>query len=161
MINQNIDICYTSNNTIVLFLQDVAAIHFCSFTALLTNYDLGSIVYFSGLLHIICYLTNITHVYYSKNKKTIVYGNNEDYNKFVYFQYICIIIPNGVDIFLIITNSLGTAYSIHGMYISVLLVLLFIVNPLYDLTHIAFHIGLIIQGICCAQCNIYSIQNNI
>ena len=157
LINQHKYVCYTSADTFFLFLQDIGAIHFCSFTALLTNYGVADIVYLSAGLHTICYFINLAHLYYSKNTTTITYGNT-GYNMFVSLQYLCIILPNSLDIILIVANSFDSAYSIHGLYISILLLLIFIVNPLYDLTHILFHICLIIQCICCSKCNMYVMQ---
>jgi hypothetical protein len=160
LIDMSKDICYTSSDTIGLFLRDIGAIHLNSFLALLTNYDWNNIVYFSLFLHIAFYMTNIIHIYYSKYTKTIIYGNNVHYSVFVSFQYYCIFLPNGIDVILIIFNSLGTVYSIHGIYISLFLMLLFITNPLYDLTHVALHLSIIFQTYCSAQCNIYSIKMN-
>ena len=159
IVNQYKLICYTSSKTIALFLQDIGAIHFCSFMALLTNYGFTPIVYFSAFLHINFYFANIVHLLTSKNSKTIIYGNNENYNKFISFQYFCIILPNSLDIVLIVVNSVGSGFSMHGTYLSILILLLFIVNPLFDLTHILFHICLILQCICCAKCNMYVLQN--
>jgi hypothetical protein len=154
------ELCYTSQETIFLFLQVVGCIHLYSFLVLLTNYDFINIVYISAFLHVVFYSINIAHIYYLYNTKKNLYKNNNHYNIFILIQYLFIGLPCILDLFLITLNSINSEYSIHGIYITFLMVLFCLTKPFYDLTHVAFHICLIIQAYCCTNCNIYSIQHN-
>ena len=160
-IDTNKELVYTSDDTITLFLQDIGSIHIRSFFAILTNYHFCNIVTFSCVFHASFYLMNILHIYYLKiTKKQIVSSDVIKYNLFTCIQYLCLMIPCGYDIIMICLNSRGSIYSIHGFYISIFMGLLFIINPLYDMTHIIFHICLILHSICCSYCNMYTIRRD-
>jgi hypothetical protein len=159
LIDKNDEINYTDNNTVTLFLQKIGSIHLKSFLAILTNFNFCNIVYLSAFLHTSFYLMNIAHINYIKTFYIIKKDDNPQYNLFILFQYSCLIIPSGLDIILIYLNSIDSVYSIHGFYTSILILMIFIVNPLYDLTHVAFHICLIMQIYFCTKCNMYVISN--
>ena len=160
LINKEKEIVYTADETIQPFLQDVGSIHLRSFLAILTNYNFCNIVYISAGLHISFYLMNICHIYYLQRVHRIT-KNNSNYNLFILFQYSCLIIPCEFDIILICLNSIDSVYSIHGIYTSIFMFLLFIINPLYDLSHVVLHICLILNTYICSNCNVYTIHNEL
>jgi len=148
---------YIHSDIIVPFLTDIAGIHINGFCSLVTNYFanpfFSSVVFISLNMHIVCYTSNIIHVFYTKQeKKELPY--NESGN-FVLMQYIFVGIPIVYDICMICWNSMASGYSDDGMYVLILMGYLFYVYPFYDLTHIAFHACLLVHAYLCAKCNLY------
>ena len=158
LIAKNKPFFYTADDTITFFLQDIGAIHLRSFLAVLTQFNFGASVYLSAAVHYFFYILNICHNYYLQGYFRIT-KESPVYNLFILFQYFCLIIPCELDIILICWNVRDSVYSIHGMYSSVLMFLIFILNPFYDLSHVAFHLCLILNTYICANCNIYAIAN--
>jgi len=151
------EVNYIHSDIIVPFLTDIAGIHVNSFCSLLTNYfdiSMSSPVVFISLnAHIVCYTSNILHVYYTKyNKNELPY--NESGN-FVLMQYLFVGIPTIYDICMICWNSADSGYSDDGIYVLFIMGYLFYIYPFRDLTHIAFHMCLLIHAYLCAKCNMY------
>jgi len=158
LIAKNKPFFYTADDTITFFLQDIGAIHLRSFLAVLTQFNFGASVYLSAAVHYLFYILNICQIYYLQGYFRIT-KESPVYNLFILFQYFCLIIPCELDIILICWNVRDSVYSIHGMYSSVLMFLIFIINPFYDLSHVAFHLCLILNTYICANCNKYAIAN--
>lgn len=162
-LEKNKEIEYISSDITIPYLQDIGSIHFCSFTAILTNFmvNMPSVVQYSMYSHIIFYTIGILNIVYKKYKnRKIFYGDGVQYNNFIKFQYICVMTPTAIDIISICINTFDIVESIHSFYITVMMGILFTIMPFYELSHIWFHIYLMIHTYMCVHCNMYSIKRD-
>jgi hypothetical protein len=132
-----------NKDNIILFINDTIAIQLRSFLTILTNYynskDLFFILFLSGIFHI----SSIYHCII--NILELFINNDKNKNTFFSLHYIFSGIPIALDIFLLCINS-PIEISIPFLLLNITIALLFIVDPFYKLTHVAFHILLIIQN---------------
>jgi hypothetical protein len=132
-----------NKDNIVLFLNDILSIHFRCFLVVLTNYYYSPHLFFALLLSGIFHVSSIYHSFvnildlfvdHEKNKETFLNRHN-----------IISSIPIAVDVLFISANS-TTDIAIPYLLINILIGLLHVVNPFYKLTHVAFHVLLIVQN---------------
>jgi hypothetical protein len=151
---------YLNEDVIVPYIQDVGAIHLRSFMATVTNYGVSypEIIIFSAVSHSVCYAMNIQHIYYTKHReRRVIYGDNPEFTTYMKRQNIFTIVPVATDIMMICFHSRAIYDSIHGFYSAVIMGLLLMTNPFYDLTHIAFHLCLLVHTYTFAKCNMFVI----
>jgi hypothetical protein len=154
---------YVNIDIAVPYLQDVGAIHLCSALSVVSHFLVSypNIVWFSMVNHVSFFCVNIADIAYRNyTKQKVMYGEDLTYKLFIKFQYFCVMTPTVIDMLMIFASANAIPESIHGFYIVLVMGLLFWVMPFYELSHIAFHVCLIIHTYCCAKCNIYSIQRD-
>jgi hypothetical protein len=147
---------YSDLQTKFYFLGDIMSIHIRSYLSLIINYWFYSpkntgVYMFSGLLHLIGFGFGIDIL------KQIDYELLRDQDKlklFIHFQYCCVGIPVAIDILLIYAHSYHILYSLLTIYTMIIIILLFIVMPAYQLTHILVHNLLICMTICIINTNL-------
>jgi hypothetical protein len=142
--NKQIEDCSIPNkDNIVLFLNDVIAIHLRSFLVILTNYynneTLFYILFLSGLFH----LTSIYYCFLNSLELCIDYDKNK--HVFLNCHNMISAIPIVCDVLLIYANS-PIEISIPFLLVNIIIGLLFLIEPFYKLTHVGFHILLISQN---------------
>jgi len=148
--NKKID--YFNNDIILPFFNDNLSIHVNSLFYLLTNILVSyngddnnymlSIFYLSLIIHLnfIYYFV----IYIIKNKNN---SNQETTEEFLFLTNLSTVLPVGLDIVFSIYNTSNLINKINLSIISILLFFILQMNPFYDLNHIFFHIGLIIQQV--------------
>lgn len=125
---------------ILYFLNDNISIHLRSFFGIITNYynskNLFNVLVISAIFHLTSlYCSNI-------NIFKLIIDDGKHKNNFLnYLNAFAIIF----DIFLIFINSTKDI-SIPFLILNIIIGLLFIVDPFYKLTQVAFHILIIIQN---------------
>ena len=144
-----------NKDNIILFINDTIAIQLRSFLIILTNYynskNLFFILFLSGIFHI----SSIYHCII--NILELLINNDNNKNTFFSLHNIFSGIPIVFDVFLLCINS-PIEISIPFLLVNITIALLFIVKPFYKLTHVAFHILLIVQNyyICLSNSGIKS-----
>jgi len=134
---------YTIPNkeNIVIFLNDTICINLRSFLIIVTNYyynpHFSIITASSGLVHLTCIYHNILNILdlFIDNTK-INFLNNHN---------LITALPIVYDVSLIFANS-PNEIAIPFLLVNIMMGLLFIVEPFYNFTHVAFHFLLIAQN---------------
>ncbi len=127
----------------VYFLNDCICIHIRSFLAVFTNYYTTSYFYSAvtvcGVFQIGCIYSSIMNI--------IDLLSNHTYNKsnFLKIHHIFTFLPVAIDIIAIYANTTSHQIAIPFLFVNIVIALLFLVEPFYKLTHVAFHIMLIAQ----------------
>lgn len=132
-----------NKENIVLFLNDNIAINLRSFLVIVTNYYnnqyLLPVLFISGVFH-------ASSMYYCiVNMLELFIDSHKTKDEFLNCHNVISAIPIACDVFLIFINS-STEISIPFLLVNILIGLLFLVEPFYKLTHVAFHILLISQN---------------
>jgi len=132
-----------NKDNIVLFLNDNIAIHIRSFLVVVTNYynseHLLLVLFLSSILHTVsmydCVVNSLELIIdYDKENDTFLNRNN-----------LFSAIPVAFDVFLIYLNS-PVEIAIPFLLVNIMIGFLFLVEPFYKLTHVGFHILLIVQN---------------
>jgi hypothetical protein len=161
------------NVNYVYFLNDCVAIHVRSFLSVLTNYY-GSTYFYEiitscGIFHLTCVYNSCINVIVAiqelvptsgigsfsgehleereqefRRMKELL-GNKNIKSEFLTTHYIYTFIPVGMDIFFIYLN-MESDIAIPYACINIIILLLFVLDPFYKLTHIVFHLMLIAQN---------------
>ena len=130
-----------NKDNIILCLNDSIAIHLRSFLVILTNYYnhpyLLYVLCISGIFHISSIYQCILNIF------TNLYTNNNDKN-FMNIHNIMFIIPISYDVLSVFINS-PNEIAIPYLFVNIAICILFLIEPFYKLTHIAFHILLLLQ----------------
>ena len=138
---ENYDI--PSKENIVFFLNDSIFIHVRSFLVVATNYytspHLSSVLFLSGFSHISSIyhgMTNILNLFIDREQAK---------ESFLNCHNILMALPIVCDVFLIFIHS-SKETAIPFVFVNIIIGLLFVIEPFYKLTHVAFHICLIAQN---------------
>jgi hypothetical protein len=131
------------NINYVYFLNNCCCINIRFFLAVFTNYYNNPYFYavtiFCGVLQLGCFYNGVINV--------IELLSNRDYIKsnFLKIHYLFTFLPVGIDILAIYLNTKSDQIAIPFLFVNMCIALLFIVEPFYKLTHVAFHLLLIAQ----------------
>jgi hypothetical protein len=132
------------NINYVYFLNDCLCIHIRFFLAVFTNYYNNPYFYavttFCGVFQLGCFYNGVINV--------IELLSNRDYLKanFLKIHYLFTFLPIGIEIVAIYLNTKSPEIAIPFLLVNICIALLFIVDPFYKLTHVAFHVLLIAQN---------------
>ena len=132
-------------NNMVSFFNDSIFINIRSLFIVLTNYYntplLVSVLCLSGIFHTMSVYYCVLNIFQlMTNIETEKNGN------VFFFQHnIITAIPIMVDVFFIFMNS-TTEIAIPFLLVNIVMGLLFVVEPFYNLTHVAFHLLLVVQN---------------
>jgi hypothetical protein len=132
------------NINYVYFLNDCLCIHIRSFLAVFTNYYNTPYFYaattMGGVFQLGCFYNGVINV--------IELLSNRDYLKanFLKIHYLFTFLPVGIDILAIYLNTKSQQIAIPFLLVNICIALLFIVDPFYKLTHVAFHLLIIAQN---------------
>jgi hypothetical protein len=128
----------------VHFSNDSLCIHIRSFLAVVTSYYnkpwLCEVIIVCGIFQLGCIYSGFMNIIELFNKTTYIKSN------FLKIHYAFTFLPVGMDILAIYLNTKSQEIAIPLLLISIGIVLLFVVDPFYKLTHVAFHLMLIIQN---------------
>lgn len=130
-----------NKDNIVIFLNDTICINLRSFLIIATNYYYNPhfviITASSGLIHLTSIYHNILNILelFIDNTK-IQFLNNHN---------LITSLPIAYDVLLIIANS-PNEIAIPFLLVNIMMGLLFVIEPFYKLTHVAFHLLLIVQN---------------
>lgn len=136
------DYSIPNKDNIILFFDDIIAIHIRSFLVLLTNYYNNEKLFYILLVSSIFHIGSIYDCVINSLHLFIDYDTNK--NVFLKRHNIISSIPIICNVFLIYLNS-PVEISIPYLLINIMICLLFIVKPFYKLTHVGFHLLLISQ----------------
>jgi hypothetical protein len=146
-----------NKDNIVIFLNDTICIHLRSFLTIATNYYYNPhfviIIATSGLIHLTCLYHNILNILdLFIDSKKIHFLNNHN---------VITSLPIAFDVLLILVNS-PNEIAIPFLLVNIMMGLLFIVEPFYNLTHVVFHFLLIAQNyyICLSSSITPTIKEN-
>jgi hypothetical protein len=137
------DYSIPNKDNIILFLNDNIAIHLRSFLVVVTNYynkdDLLFVLFVSSILHVVSIYDCVINSFellidYDKHKDTFLNRSN-----------ILSATPVICDVLFICINS-PTEIAIPFLLVNIMIGILFSVEPFYKLTHVGFHILLILQN---------------
>lgn len=120
-------------------------IHVRSFLTTMTSYYYstynGLVIVYSGLFHAASIYGTIVIIL----KFYIIKDNESNSNAtFFFIHSILTMIPIAVDVILVCLNSTFDV-AIPLLVVSILIALLFITDPFYKLSHVAFHFLLVVQ----------------
>jgi len=140
-----------SKDNVILFVNDCLSIHLRSFLIIVTNYYYSQhflcAILLSGILHISSIyhcITNILGLFIDFDKTKITFFKCHN---------VLMAIPIACDVFLIFMNT-PLEISIPFLIVNTIMGLLFVVDPFYKLTHVAFHVSLIAQNYyMCLSCS--------
>jgi hypothetical protein len=108
------------------------------------------------ILHASSMFSMIVYVYTIMKNRIEITHNLTCANSNNFFKFINITqaVPITVDILIIMCNSNNFVYSIRMGVASWLCFVIAQINPFYELNHIGFHVGLILQSYYLAKCNL-------
>jgi hypothetical protein len=132
-----------NKENIVFFLNDSIFINVRSFLVLATNYYNSKNLLYFLLISCIFHLVSIYQCILNILKLFIDYDKNKDI--FLNCHNIIMATPIAFDVFLLFINSTNEI-SIPFLLVNITMWLLFVVEPFYKLTHVSFHIFLIVQN---------------
>jgi len=132
------------NSNFVYFLNDCICIHIRSFLAVFTNYynnpHFYSVSALCAIIHVSCIYGSVINVVELLSKKTY------DKSNFLKTHYVFTFTSIGLDISAIFFNMKSQEIWVPYLVVNLGILLLFIVDPFYKLTHVAFHVLLIAQN---------------
>ena len=134
------------------FYNDLLSINLRSFLTIVSNYKNNKYVNYAITASAIIHLN---FIYISTNKVIIFLKNEKDTDFNYIFYYINNSIPILLDVILIFLNSPNNI-AIPFLLTNIVIALLFVVNPFYKLTHVAFHVLLILQNYYLSLSNLNS-----
>lgn len=141
---QIIEYVVEKNINYVYFLNDCLCIHIRSFLAVFTKYYNTSYFYAAttlcGVFQFGCFYNGVINVVELLSNKTY------DKSNFLKIHYVFTFLPVGIDILAIYLNTKSQQIAIPFLFVNIWIVLLFIVDPFYKLTHVAFHLLLFAQS---------------
>jgi len=140
------------DNNLVYFLNDNACIHIRSLLAIITGYYNSpffyEVVIVCGLFQVLCFYRGTINVI------QLLQNDHNVKTNFYKIHNIFTFLPVGLDVIVALLNTRSNALSVPFLFINIAIVLLFAVNPFYNLTHVAFHILLIMQTYYISHINI-------
>jgi hypothetical protein len=142
---------YPNNKNLVIFFNDSLFINLRAFLIVATNYYntplFVPVMVISGITHII----SIYHI--TLNIFDFCNNHEEVKDDFISIHNMNTGMPIALDVFLICANS-PIEIAIPFLLVHITMVMLFMIEPFYKLTHVAFHILLIAE-------NYYSCSSSI
>lgn len=131
-----------NKDNIILFINDCMCIHIRSFLVVVTNYynsqHLFYILFISGIFH-------IGSIYHSIVNIIELFIDYKPKETFLNCHQLLCAIPIACDVFFVFINS-PNEISVPFLIVNTIIALLFMVDPFYKLTHVAFHLCLIAQN---------------
>lgn len=141
--NEITDYTIPDKKNIIYFLNDILCIQLRSFLAVFSNYYnspfLVSTAYISVMFHVVSIYYCITNIF----ELLIDFEKNKDI--FLFFHNIIVAIPIICDVLFIFANSTNEI-GIPFLLINIVIAMVMTLNPLNKLTHVLFHLCLIIQN---------------
>ena len=148
---KNKQIYYLNNEIIEPLINDNISIHIHSLLYNLTlviNYEnMRSFFYISLILHSNSIYKYLLYIIKIKNNENVIKYDDESSNELLFITNLYTIIPVSFDILSGIIYAVNINTKINLTLVSYCIFLILYINPFYDLNHLAFHIGLIIQRI--------------
>jgi hypothetical protein len=132
-----------NKDNIILFINDSIAINIRSFLVVFTNYYNSKYLLFVLFISFLLHILSIYHSNINILKLFINYDKNKD--TFFNIHNLNIALPIGCDVFLIFINS-PIEIAIPFLLVNIIIIFLFLIEPFYKLTHVFFHILLIVQN---------------
>ena len=149
------EINYIDNEIIEPLINDNLSIHINSLlynlTCVLTyeNHDKFHIIfhifYISLILHANAIYNYVLYIVKIKNHDNKILYENDSSKEFIFITNIYTIFPVTYDILFGIFNATNINTKINISLVSYTLFLILYISPFYELNHLAFHIGLIVQ----------------
>jgi hypothetical protein len=134
---------YPNNKNLVMFFNDSLFINLRAFLIVVTNY------YNSPLFVPVMAISGLSHVISIYNLTLIIFDfcNNHEEAKdsFINIHNMNIAMPIALDVFLICANS-PIEIAIPFLLVHITMGMLFVIEPFYKLTHVAFHILLVAEN---------------
>ena len=150
-LSKNKQIYYLNNEIIEPLINDNISIHIHSLLYNLTlviNYEnMRSFFYISLILHSNSIYKYLLYIIKIKNNENVIKYDDESSNELLFITNLYTIIPVSFDILSGIIYAVNINTKINLTLVSYCIFLILYINPFYDLNHIAFHFGLIIQRI--------------
>lgn len=161
VISNNRPLNFIADDTMYLLLYDFGAIHISMVLKVINNFVgcCPNVILLSSIFHLLCYIGNISHLFYVKKTKREAIYHTENGDFFIFIQFCFTCVPNFFDIIFIIAHSNGSPYSLDAIYVLYIIGIIFYTKPLYELNHIALHFCIIAHSYQGAHCNMYIIQN--
>lgn len=149
----------TSPDSLIPFLNDQIAIHIrcllCSFTAMY-NSQTPLLLLIPTILHVGSITETVRYIWNLKIKNVEIPNNVKDatYKEFIQRVNFLQIFPVILDLIFVMTCSSIYMNRISLLFASVFCLVILLIEPFYELNHIAFHMGLIAQSYWLAKCNL-------
>lgn len=132
-----------NNDNMVLFINDCISINARSFLVVVTSYYNSQHLFLVLTISGICHVSSIYHCIVNVLELHIDYDKYK--NTFLTCHNILSAIPIACDVILIYIHS-PIDIAVPFLLLNIIIGLLFVVDPFYKLTHVAFHILLIVQN---------------
>lgn len=141
--NQIKELIVTEYMDCVHFFNDYLCINIRSFLAVVTNYYnkpwLCEVMIVCGIFQLGCIYCGFINVIELLRNPAYIKSN------FLTIHYAFTFLPITINIFAIYLNTKSHEIAIPFLFVSICIILVFMVEPFYKLTHVAFHIMLIVQ----------------
>jgi len=132
-----------TKENIVLFLNDSILINLRSFMVIMTNYydspHFYSVAIITGTLHV----ASIYYGFLNSLELFIDFDNMK--HTFLNIHNLILAIPILCDVYLVFIHS-QNEIAIPFLFTNIWIAILFVINPFYKLTHVGFHLLLIVQN---------------
>jgi hypothetical protein len=138
LLTHKIDDVFPTKDNIILYITDLLAIHVRCFCAIITVcYNFNKYIFISGTIHFISFYGAIINILYLFKDQT----HKEKYWNYYNILYI---VPYAYDSYLFcIMNS--TEVIIPFLLITIIMIIIWKIQPFYKLSHVVFHLCLIGQ----------------
>jgi len=163
-IKKNKQIDYTSDELFTYYVIDNLSIHLRSFLCVVTSLceTLPStihIVSFAASVHFYFYYLFVKKINECiKNKQQIIYNNCKEKSEFLTEINGFMTLPITVDTIIIAFFSSYYLSAINLFIVTIFMGFTIFIQPFYEYSHVAFHIGLLFETYFLASCNLRRIQ---
>jgi hypothetical protein len=154
---ENKKINYLDNEIIIPYVNDNISIHINSLLYLLTNVlktenPCMYVFYMSLSMHLFLFYIHFVYIIKLKNGENKMYYNNEKDTTPLFYRYLCTALPVSLDVIYSIHNTNDLTTKLNLFIVSIVVFLILKIKPFYELNHILFHIGLILQQVFLSYC---------
>jgi hypothetical protein len=155
---------YTDNNILPHFLKDALLIHIRSFLCVITHFyyipNNFFYIYFSGLFHIVGYISLFSHIKYLKNNEIkFLCDDSKESNNRLFYTNLYVSIPVLYDAIIILVGHSNTLLKVDSLLITILIGMSLTMKPFYNASHLLFHLFLFFQTYFLCQSNVAVIRN--
>ncbi len=163
-IKQNKQIQYTSDELFTYYIMDNLSIHLRSFLCVVTSLceTLPStihVVSFAACVHFYFYYLFVKKINSCiKNREQVIYNNCKQKNEFLSEINSLMSIPITIDTLIVAFFSSYYLNAINLCFVTIFMGFTIFIQPFYEYSHVAFHVGLLFETYFLASCNLRRIK---
>lgn len=138
LLTHKIEDVFPTKDNIIFYTTDLLSIHIRCFCAIITiYYDFHKYIFISGTIHFISFYGAIINILY-------LFKHQNHREKYWTYYNVLFLVPYLYDSYLFCLMN-HNEYLIPFSFITTIMILIWVIQPFYKLSHLAFHLCLIAQ----------------